>query len=150
MHLNLKMIGERIKHQRTVVDMTQGMLAKQANLSRATINALENNSIKEIGVSRVAGIYSILAHEMRAKSLAESISPDLSFPYHWSNSNISEDALIINVLERGIFEDIAIICARYGFKKVKSISTNLQSNSIYLERTLNRMLTNISKAFHYD
>ena len=133
MHLNLKIIGERIKHQRTAVDMTQGMLAKQANLSRATINALENNSIKEIGVSRVARIYSILAHEMRAKNLAESISPDLSFPYHWSNSIIS-----------------AIICARYGFEKVKSISTNLQSNSIYLERTLNRMLTNISKAFHYD
>ena len=37
----------------------------------------------------------------------------LTFPYDWSNPEISDEALIINVLERGIFHDICIIAAHF-------------------------------------
>jgi hypothetical protein len=47
----------------------------------------------------------------------------LWFPYDWPNrGGISDDALIINVLKRGIFEDICKICAYYGIETVDSLS----------------------------
>jgi len=44
----------------------------------------------------------------------------LSFCYDWSNPNLSDQSLIINVLKRTIFEDICRICAYFGVDKVDS------------------------------
>jgi hypothetical protein len=70
----------------------------------------------------------------------------LSFPYDWSNrGGISDDSLIINVLKRGIFEDICKICAYYGVETVDSLSAVAfkdQPSLIYP-----RMIENIRKGF---
>jgi hypothetical protein len=70
----------------------------------------------------------------------------LSFPYDWSNpGGISDEALIINVLKRGIFEDICKICAYYGIETVDNLSAVAfkdQPSLIYP-----RMIENIRKGF---
>ena len=68
----------------------------------------------------------------------------LSFPYDWSNPDIGDDALILNVLERGIFEDICRICAAYGMDTVNRLIPETQAPE---SPTLTRMLENIKIGF---
>lgn len=79
------------------------------------------------------------------KPIRKSKKLRLSFPYDWSNSNIRDDALILNVLDRGIFEDICRICAHYGMDRVKVLAATLKGPAADL--SLPRMLTNIEKGF---
>jgi len=46
----------------------------------------------------------------------------LSFPYDWSNPAIPEDALILNVLKRGIFVDVCRICVYFGVERVDALA----------------------------
>lgn len=70
----------------------------------------------------------------------------LSFPYDWSNrGGISDDALIINVLKRGIFEDICRICAYYSIEKVDGLSVVAFKDAPSL--IYPRMIANIRKGF---
>ena len=70
----------------------------------------------------------------------------LSFPYDWSNPSITDEALILNVLERGIYSDICRICAYYGLGTVEQMRINLP-DSISGRSSLIRMLDNIKKGF---
>lgn len=74
----------------------------------------------------------------------------LLFPYDWSNPAISDDALILNVLERGIYEDICRICAYYGLARVAhsclDLPDELVNNTVY-KANLKRMLNNIRTGF---
>lgn len=69
----------------------------------------------------------------------------LSFPYDWSNPFISDQALIINVLKRGIFEDICRICAHFGIDTVDAFAPdafNELPQALY-----ERMIANIRIGF---
>lgn len=70
----------------------------------------------------------------------------LSFPYDWSNPDIGEEALIINVLNRGIYSDICRICANFGVRAVRQQAACLMTNDSSLN-SLGRMLDNIEKGF---
>lgn len=70
----------------------------------------------------------------------------LSFPYDWSNPAISDDALILNVLERGIYEDICRICAHFGLGTVEHLRPALPAG-VAASPSLARMLDNIKKGF---
>lgn len=72
----------------------------------------------------------------------------LSFAYDWSNPAISDDALILNVLERGIFEDICRVCAHYGIKAVEQ-RIPLLPQEIAESAWLNRMMRNIKQGFEH-
>jgi hypothetical protein len=71
---------------------------------------------------------------------------ELVFPYDWSNrGGITDEALIIHVLKRGIFEDICKICAYYGIDTVDNLAAVAfkdQPSLIYP-----RMIENIRKGF---
>lgn len=70
----------------------------------------------------------------------------LSFPYDWPNPNgISDEALIINVLKRGIYKDICRICAYYGIDTVDSLADVAFKDSPSLTYPL--MIENIRKGF---
>lgn len=70
----------------------------------------------------------------------------LSFPYDWSNpGGVSDESLIINVLKRGIFEDICKICVYYGIEKVDSLSSVAFKDEPSL--IYPRMIENIRKGF---
>lgn len=73
-------------------------------------------------------------------------NPDFSFPYDWSNPDIGDEALILNVLKRGIYEDICEICVHFGVDRIDLIFQEMDADPI-LVRILSRSLTNIRKGF---
>lgn len=70
----------------------------------------------------------------------------LSFPYDWSNPDISDDALILNVLKRGLYADICRVCAYFGFNAVDRLASELGEPDV-TKRSLTRMLKNIKIGF---
>lgn len=72
----------------------------------------------------------------------------LSFPYDWPNPAIGDDALIRNVLERGIYEDICRVCAHFGLSVVERLYAERPvSTTANVNPSLARMLANIKKGF---
>lgn len=57
-----------------------------------------------------------------------------------------DEALILSVLKRGIFGDIARVCAYYGLAEVEHQASSYEK-SVIEERSLTRMIGNIKKAF---
>ena len=82
----------------------------------------------------------------KSKSKSKSKSLGLSFPYDWSNPNINDISLIINVLERGIYEDICSICVYYGIEKVENHIPDLP-DYIGNSAGLKRMFKNIKEGY---
>lgn len=70
----------------------------------------------------------------------------LVFPYDWSNPEIGDEALILNVLNREIFEDVCRVCAYFGLAKVESLSIRMSCDPI-ATKIRRRMLENIRKGF---
>jgi len=83
---------------------------------------------------------------MPAQIIRKSASLGLAFPYDWSNPDIPDDALILNVLDRGIFEDICIISAHYGIERVEAAAKTLDPD-VYKYGALERKLRNIKIGF---
>ena len=79
-------------------------------------------------------------------SIRKSQLLNLSFPYDWSSTSIRDEALILNVLERGIYEDICCICAHYGPDTVENARADIPDD-IVLRKSLDRMMCNIRKGF---
>ena len=153
MQLNLKTAGLQIKQSRLKAGISQAELASLSDVSRATINGLENGSINEIGVNRLNRIISVgqglaSALEVTSPSIRKSASLDLSFPYDWSNSAMSDALLIEKVVERGLFEDMAKIAVRFGIAPLRHAVTEFTARNHAAAASLNRMLGNIEKAMH--
>lgn len=153
MILNLKTAGSQIKKARLKAGISQAELARLAEVSRATINALENNVIKEIGVNRLNRIVSVSralgdaqAHPVQPQR--KSASLNLSFPYDWSNSSMPDGLLINKVVERGLFEDMAKIAVRFGIAPLRHSIAEFSAKNRAAAPALNRMLGNIEKAGH--
>lgn len=80
--------------------------------------------------------------------MRKSTQLQLSFPYDWSNPAISDDALIHNVLQRGIYADICRICAYFGLDIVERHAAGLRLAAAG-QRSLARMLSNIKQGFSH-
>lgn len=76
----------------------------------------------------------------------KSVRLGLTFPYDWSNSSIRDEALILKVLQYGIFEDVCRICAHFGLDAVLPYASRLQARGD-APPALERMLRNIEKGF---
>lgn len=159
MMINIELIAAQIKKARLEAKLSQAELAQRAGVSRATINALENQTIREIGVRRLSTILQVAQNLSLASvtPLAATLSPQssrirksetlaLSFPYDWSNPNIADDVLIRKVIERGLFEDIAKVSVRYGLDKVLPIANAYAQNNQFAAPALTRIMRNIGKA----
>ena len=152
MIFDLQSIGHGVKVARTLGGLSQADLAIRAGVSRATINALENGALKEIGVNRLSRIVRVAeslppASSVRVSTtaLGKSDALHLSFPYDWSNPDIPDDVLISKVIQRGIFEDIVRVSAKYGIQKVRAMADSFATDHPFAASGLHRMLSNISK-----
>ncbi len=153
MHIDIHTIGRQIKQSRLQVGISQAELARLAEVSRATINGIENGTIKEIGVNRLNRIVAVsrslpVPHKTIGTSRRKSARLDLSFPYDWSNPSMTDDVLIDKVVERGLFEDMVKIAIRYGVNALRLSITAFTSRNSLSAPGLNRMLGNIEKALH--
>jgi hypothetical protein len=80
----------------------------------------------------------------QANAPRKSAKIGLSGAYDWSNPNIRDDVLILKVLERHKFEDVARLCFYYGVPKVKRVFKR-QAFEPMTNVIVTRMLSNISK-----
>jgi len=69
--LPLSALTEQLVARRKAIGLTQTALAKQAKVSRSTIDALENGRIGELGYNKITNILAALGLEL---SLRESTS----------------------------------------------------------------------------
>ena len=151
--INLVTIGSKIRRVRTAGGLSQAALAKRAGVSRATINAIENGSVKEIGVNRLMEIVRttdaippVMKESGRKAGARKSETLGLSLPYDWSNSGICDEVLIDRVIERGIFEDIVRVSAAYGVSNVAGRIKAFAGKNPAAAKSLNRMLGNLERA----
>jgi transcriptional regulator with XRE-family HTH domain len=78
-------------------------------------------------------------------------SANLALPYDWSNPALPDDALILAVLRRAIFTDVARICADFGYNRVNhrvdaALTLAPETERPLLARILARMLHSIELA----
>jgi transcriptional regulator with XRE-family HTH domain len=78
-------------------------------------------------------------------------STDLTLPYDWSNPAMPDHALILSVLRRAIFSDIARVCADFGLERVSqrvddTLALVPENERPILARILARMLRSIELA----
>jgi transcriptional regulator with XRE-family HTH domain len=68
--LTLSYIGSQIAKVRKKREWSQGELAKRASVSRATIEALENERTGELGFSKITKILAALGMELKLQESA--------------------------------------------------------------------------------
>jgi len=153
MLIDIKNAGYQIKQFRLQAGISQAELARLADVSRATINGIENGTIKEIGVNRLNRVIAAsrsLSGSRNIPSLSDrkSVSLNLSFPYDWSNPAMPDALLIDKVVERGLFEDMAKVAVRFGSEPLRRSVASFTSRNSAATPSLNRMLRNIETALH--
>ena len=62
--LDLLSIGSQIADRRKRLKLSQAELSRKANISRATVDALENGRARELGFSRVTKLLAALGLEL--------------------------------------------------------------------------------------
>ena len=63
--LSLSSIAEQIKVRRMTLGWTQSALAEKAHVSRATLDALQNGRLGELGYSKITRIFAALGLELK-------------------------------------------------------------------------------------
>lgn len=71
----------------------------------------------------------------------------LSFNYGWSNPDIGDDALVSNVLSRGIFHDICLIVKNFGIQFVRDVWREMPADPVR-DVLLTRALRNIESVLN--
>lgn len=66
--MNLPELGKAIRAARKLRQLTQVELSTQLGLSRATLSALENGTVQEIGIRKVMAICALLGLELTAQT----------------------------------------------------------------------------------
>jgi transcriptional regulator with XRE-family HTH domain len=74
--LDLNSIGAQIAERRKKLKLSQGALARQAGVSRATIDALENGRAGELGFTKLTKLLAALGLELNLQA-ASSQRPTL-------------------------------------------------------------------------
>jgi transcriptional regulator with XRE-family HTH domain len=134
----LQIIVLSILKRSQALGLSQTELALRAGVARESVSRLGKRDDAD---------FKLLHKLAAAVGLQIQASPlddlRLSFPYDWSNSAITVDALILNVLEREIFADVVEVCRYFGLPKVQALAVRKISESV----SLARMLNNISRGF---
>jgi transcriptional regulator with XRE-family HTH domain len=68
--LELLSIGKQVAEKRNSLKWTQLELSRKANVSRATLDALENGRLGELGFSKLSKILSALGFELKLEQAA--------------------------------------------------------------------------------
>jgi DNA-binding XRE family transcriptional regulator len=153
MLIDLETVGGKIRQSRLHAAISQAEFARMADVSRATINGIENGTVREIGVNRLNRIVSVsqnlrLSAGRTIHSDRKSASLNLSFPYDWSNSAMPDALMIAKVVERGLFEDMVKVAVHYGVAALRSAISTFIAKNPAAAPSLNRMLRNIETGLH--
>ncbi len=67
----MQQLGQTIRTHRKSRQMTQAELSGLLGMSRATLSALENGTVREVGIRKVMAICSVLGLELVAQPLRQ-------------------------------------------------------------------------------
>ncbi len=67
----MQQLGGTIRTHRKARQMTQAELSELLGMSRATLSALENGTVREVGIRKVMAICSVLGLELVAQPLRQ-------------------------------------------------------------------------------
>lgn len=96
-----------------------------------------------IAPSSASPRFDALRQHLASRTINSAPTPKLEFAYNWSNSRMSDDTLIRKVIDKGRFNDLAVICKRYGLEHVRKIAGDKLNSSPRLRRAL----SNIAQGF---
>jgi len=65
--MRLSEIGQQIREQRRALGLTQEQLAKLSELSRTTINQMENGTLVDLGYAKLSQLLAVLGLDLQAK-----------------------------------------------------------------------------------
>jgi transcriptional regulator with XRE-family HTH domain len=66
--MNLEDLGKAIRQARKQKHWTQADLGEQLGMSRATVSAIENGTVNEIGIRKVMALCSLLGLELQVQT----------------------------------------------------------------------------------
>jgi transcriptional regulator with XRE-family HTH domain len=122
--MRLREIGNRIRAERRKKGLTQARLAEEACLSRATLNGLENGTVRELGFHKLDALLGILGLELAPTPAPKGTgsSPDLltrmARRYIWwqppEESLEDPRRVIAQVMDIGTLEDIRSLVDAVG------------------------------------
>jgi transcriptional regulator with XRE-family HTH domain len=69
-------ISAQVLRRRLAMGLTQAELAARAGLSRATVNAIENDTVPDIGARKLAGLLEVLGAQLDVSTISEKRGPD--------------------------------------------------------------------------
>lgn len=64
-------LGQTIRASRKEKQMTQAELSELLGMSRATLSALENGTVREVGIRKVMAVCSVLGLELVAQPIRQ-------------------------------------------------------------------------------
>ena len=74
--MNLQDLGREVRNARLEKNLTQANLARETNLSRETINLLENGLVRDLGIRKVLNVLGHLSLEMVIRARAGIAPPN--------------------------------------------------------------------------
>jgi len=69
-------ISGEVLRRRLAMGLTQAELAVRAGLSRATVKAIENDTVSDIGARKLAGLLEVLGARLDVSTITEKRGPD--------------------------------------------------------------------------
>ncbi len=112
-------------------------LARRAGVARETVSRLRQR--QDADFSLLSKLCQALGLEIEAKTTQPL---RLSFPYNWSNPAMSAEAMMLAILERGLFDDLLEAARYWGLERLQRVAQKHP-----LELNTQRMLSNIATGF---
>ena len=122
--MELSEIGNRIRSERRKKGFTQARLAEEAGLSRATLNGLENGTVRELGFHKLGAILGILGLELAPTRARKGTGPSpvlmkrMAQRYIWwqpPEASVRDPRRVIaQVMDVGTLEDIQSLAEAVG------------------------------------
>lgn len=69
-------ISGEVLRRRLAMGLTQAALAARAGLSRATVNAIENDTVPDIGARKLASLLEVLGARLDVSTISDQRGPD--------------------------------------------------------------------------
>ena len=133
----LALLQTQIFTRSSELGWTHTELARRAGVARETISRLKQR--QDADFSLLAKLCQVLGLKIEAQ-LEQPLR--LGFAYNWSNPAMSAEAMILAILERGLFEDLLEAARYWGLERLQSVA---RKNP--LEPNTQRMLRNIAAGF---
>jgi transcriptional regulator with XRE-family HTH domain len=134
--MRLLEIGNRIRSERRRKGLTQARLAEEAGLSRATLNGLENGTVRELGFHKLDALLGILGLELAPTRARKGAGPSpvlmkrMAHRYIWwqpPEASVADPRRVIaQVMDVGTLEDIQALAMAVGRNTLNSVLKQAQ------------------------